>query len=274
MNEPIHILSLGAGVQSSTLALMAATGEVTPMPKFAIFADTQAEPKSVYTWLDWLEKQLPFQVHRVTAGSLIEDVTTLREKKDKSGFYVHSNIPAFVRNPNGSHGMMPRQCTTNFKIEPLRRAVKKLAGVPRCCKTVSVVQWIGISVDEIYRMKESRDKWQRNRWPLVELGMKRHDCLRWMEKRGHPTPPRSACFFCPYHSNSEWRRLRDEEPQDFARAVSLEKEFSALKQKARVKGEIFFHAQRVPLDQVDFSTEEDHGQTDMFQNECEGMCGV
>ncbi len=68
--EPIHLLSLGAGVQSSTLALMAAAGEVTPMPLAAIFADTQAEPPSVYRWLDWLEKQLPFPVHRVTAGDL------------------------------------------------------------------------------------------------------------------------------------------------------------------------------------------------------------
>ena len=56
------VLNLGAGVQSSCLALMAAMGEVKPMPDFAVFADTQAEPKSVYDWLDWLEKQLPFPV--------------------------------------------------------------------------------------------------------------------------------------------------------------------------------------------------------------------
>lgn len=63
-----HIISLGAGVQSSTLALMAVHGEITPMPDAAIFADTQAEPQSVYKWLDWLEMQLPFPVHRVTKG--------------------------------------------------------------------------------------------------------------------------------------------------------------------------------------------------------------
>ena len=56
----INVLSLGAGVQSSTMALMAAKGEITPMPDCAIFADTQAEPQSVYDYLDWLEKQLPF----------------------------------------------------------------------------------------------------------------------------------------------------------------------------------------------------------------------
>jgi 3'-phosphoadenosine 5'-phosphosulfate sulfotransferase (PAPS reductase)/FAD synthetase len=75
--EPIHILSLGAGVQSSTLALMAAAGEVTPMPAAAIFADTQDEPASVYRWLDWLEKQLPFPVYRVTAGKSFNNEAAL-----------------------------------------------------------------------------------------------------------------------------------------------------------------------------------------------------
>ena len=54
------ICSLGAGVQSSTLVLMAARGELTPMPDAAIFADTGAEPEGVYTWLDELEKEIPF----------------------------------------------------------------------------------------------------------------------------------------------------------------------------------------------------------------------
>lgn len=77
----IHIISLGAGVQSSTLALMAAHGEITPMPECAVFADTMAEPQSVYTWLDWLEKQLPFPVIRVSKGDLGEYATRVRTSK-------------------------------------------------------------------------------------------------------------------------------------------------------------------------------------------------
>lgn len=49
--EMIHVLSLGAGVQSSTLAFLAAHGVVEPMPALAIFADTGWEPKAVYEWL-------------------------------------------------------------------------------------------------------------------------------------------------------------------------------------------------------------------------------
>ena len=67
-----NYISLGAGVQSSAMALMAAHGEITPMPEAAIFADTQHEPEEVYAWLDWLKEQLPFPVHEVSKGDLLE----------------------------------------------------------------------------------------------------------------------------------------------------------------------------------------------------------
>ena len=69
MNKKLVVLSLGAGVQSSVMALMAAKGQITPMPDYAIFADTQAEPDHLYSWLDGLEEKLPFPVIRVTRGS-------------------------------------------------------------------------------------------------------------------------------------------------------------------------------------------------------------
>lgn len=271
---PLHIISLGAGVQSSTMALMAAHGEITPMPDAAIFADTQAEPKAVYEWLDWLEKQLPFPVYRVTRGSLTKAITTLRARKDGQGYWVFSGIPTFNINPDGSDGHVQRQCTYSFKIEVLDKKVRQLAGIKRGQKTVGVSQWIGISVDEASRMKPSRYPWAEHRWPLIEMRMSRNDCLRWMERKGFPKPPRSACVYCPYHSDAEWRRLRDEEPESFAEAVRVDYLYRELKSKAGLRGVPYVHASRVPLDQVDFSTDEDRGQLNMFINECEGVCGV
>ena len=68
-NATIRVISLGAGVQSSVMSLMAARGELE-MPDAAIFADTQWEPKEVYDHLNWLEEQLPFPVYRVTHGDI------------------------------------------------------------------------------------------------------------------------------------------------------------------------------------------------------------
>jgi hypothetical protein len=268
------VLNLGAGVQSSTLALMAATGAITPKPDFAIFADTQAEPKSVYDWLDWLELQLPFPVHRVTRGNMTSDMMTFRTAKD-GRVWTKSTIPAFMQAPDGSIGLLGRSCTADYKIAPILKNLRRLCGIKRGEKQVQITQWIGISYDEIQRMKPSRDAWTQHRWPLIELEMRRHDCIAWLKKHGFPEPPRSACSYCPFHSNKEWRRLKDHEPEAFAEAVRVEKELQRTKAETdNMRSVPWLHKSCKPLEEVDLSTEADAGQLDMFGNECEGLCGV
>ena len=281
-STPFNFLSLGAGVQSSTIALMAKHGEITPMPDAAIFADTQAEPASVYRWLEWLEGQLPFPVHRVTRGDMTAESLNVRTfKDDPSRKWATSLIPAFIQNPDGTRGIMGRQCTFSYKVEQLEKASRRLGQIKRGQKNITVTQWIGISWDEIQRIKPSRVAWSQHRWPLVELRMGRRDCLKWMESNGYPKPPRSACVYCPFHSDKEWRRLRDEEPEEFARVIKFEKDLQAAKaQTDNQRGVPFLHPSLVPLDQVDFRTDIERGQLSLwldeqsFGNECQGMCGV
>lgn len=270
MAEPLHIISLGAGVQSSTMALMAAKGEITPMPAAAIFADTQAEPASVYRWLDWLEKQLPFPVHRVTKGSLGSDALTVRTSQGTGLTYLQARIP-YHAVTSGRPGMNDRHCTRDYKILPIQRAARAIAKTHGAKRWI---QWVGISRDEAHRMKDSGHPLYENRWPLIELRMTRTHCLEWMEVHGFPKPPRSACTFCPYHSDAEWLRLKEEEPGEFAAAVMFERTLNE-----RVGGATalrfdgaYLHASRVPLDQVDFTAGSD--QLNLWGAECEGMCGV
>lgn len=274
---PNHILSLGAGVQSSALALMAAKGIVKPMPDFAIFADTQSEPASVYTWLDWLEKQLPFPVIRVTNGNLEE--ACLELVKNKKGQNISKTaIPNFTKDKtNGEQGFMrQRFCTADYKIKPIMAWIKDRYEIKRGEKVARICQWIGISMDEIQRVKESQVKWMKHRWPLVELGMHRHTVLKWFEDQGYPKPPRSACYFCAFHDNNEWRRLRDDEPDAFAKAVDFEKKFQASRQNIDQLNSVpYLHRSCEPLDQIDLRTDIQKGQTVMgFIQECEGMCGL
>ncbi len=277
MPDPIHLISLGAGVQSSTLALMAAKGEVGPMPKAAIFADTQAEPESVYKWLDWLETQLPFPVYRVTAGSLTATALTPRTNQKTGKVYLRNLIPAYTLNPDGSKGLLGRDCTKDHKILPLTAKARQLGQIKRGQKELGVIQWIGISLDEVSRMKPSRLPWSQHRWPLIEKEMTRHDCIRWMERNGYPKPPRSACYYCPFHSNAEWSRLKREEPKAFAIAAKFEKDLQALHAAHEGGGKIkslpFLHKQLKPIDEIDFDEDPRQGYMD-FINECEGMCGV
>jgi len=247
------------------------------MPDAAIFADTQAEPASVYKWLDWLEKRLPFPVHRVSKGSLTETSLRLRTRRDGTGQWSKSLIPAYTLEPDGTAGHMGRACTYDYKLMPIIKAQRELGNVRRGQKEVTVTSWIGISWDEVQRMKVSREPWVQHRFPLIERKMERRHCLEWMERNGYPKPPRSACVYCPFHSNREWRRLRDEEPEEFQRAVKFEKDLQAIKaQTDNMRGAPFLHPSRVPLDQVDFR-DENPDQMQLWQdfnNECEGMCGI
>lgn len=277
MNEPIHILSLGAGVQSSTLALMAARGEVGPMPSAAVFADTQAEPAEVYRWLDWLEKQLPFPVIRVTAGSLTKACLTKRVNRKTNTEYYSNMIPAFVKNPDGTTGLIGRHCTADFKLDPIIKQMRKLGGVKRGQREVAVISWIGISLDEVSRMKPSRVHWIEHRWPLIKKEFSRHDCLRWMKQAGYPTPPRSACIYCPFHSNHEWKRLKESDRGAFEEAAKFEKELQEIHATTTKKGKItgipFLHRSMKPIGEVEFDDDPTQGNFG-FINECEGMCGV
>lgn len=266
LNRPIRVLSLGAGVQSSTIALMAAHGEID-MPDFAIFADTQSEPKSVYRWLDWLKKKLPFSVYRVTKGDLPVDALIVHVSKDGNN-YQKSSPPLWIRDKNGKRGLMLRQCTYDYKINPIVSKLREMGG-----KREGVEQLIGISLDEVYRMKTSKESWIKNRWILIERGMSRNDCIVWMKKNGYPEPPRSSCYLCPYHSDKEWKRLKTDEPETFSKAIRWELDFQlTMSQVKGFRGTPYLHKSCVPLSDIDFNITST--QIDMFENECEGICGV
>jgi hypothetical protein len=257
----LNIISLGAGVQSTTLALMAARGEIGPMPDCAIFADTQWEPKAVYQHLERLTLVLPFPVYVVTAGNIRNDARD-RSNTTRGAFAA---IPWFTVSPRGKRGMGRRQCTSEYKLNPIKRKVVELNDGKRPKGGTSM--WIGISTDEASRIKPSRVQYIENRWPLIERGMNRRQCKEWLSAHGWDAP-RSACIGCPFHNDAEWRGLA---PEEFADACEID---AAIRHQPGMRGEQYAHRSLVPLAEVDFRTLEDRGQINMFENECEGMCGL
>jgi hypothetical protein len=266
----MHILSLGAGVQSSTLALMAARGEITPMPDCAIFADTGAEPRRIYEYLDYIEGLVPFPVHRVmNADGLLKNV----EGAIAGGRFA--GAPFFTESDTGKEGRLRRQCTREFKIDPILRKTRELLGVAkgeRVGKAVRCTQWIGISTDEAQRMKDSMEAWKVNRYPLIELNMSRRHCLEWMQRNGYQLPTKSSCTFCPYHDDALWRDMKMNDADSWAEALRIDEMI-----RGGVRGttqRLYLHRSLKPLAEVDFRNASDVGQADLFGEECEGMCGV
>jgi hypothetical protein len=256
----MRVLSLGAGVQSSTLLLMAIHGEIEI--DRAIFADTQWEPRATYDWLGGLilaAGHAGIPVDTVTAGNLREDAL--------SGV-SESWMPLHIINPNGGAGMARRQCTKNYKLVPIRRRIRELVGSRGKASAL-----IGISLDEAHRMKPSGLQWLTNEYPLVERRMTRQDCMRWLERHSYSIPPKSSCIGCPYKSDSQWRALRDETPVEWDDAVAFDA--SPAIRSYRIAGEAFLHRSLTPLATADLRPRaEREGQMDLFAAECEGLCGV
>jgi hypothetical protein len=255
----MRVLSLGAGVQSSTLLLMAVHGEISL--DRAIFADTQWEPAAVYAWLETLmpiAERAGIPVDIVTAGNIRE--AALAGKSE-------SWMPLHIVNLKGEAGMAKRQCSKNYKLVPIKRRIRELIGRKRSATATAV---IGISRDEAHRMADSRLQWLTNEYPLVERRMTRTDCVRWLAQHGYPEPPKSSCIGCPYKSDRQWRQLRDQSPAEWADAVAFDA--SPAIRSYRIAGEAFLHRSLVPLPMVDLSTQQDAGQLEMFEGgECDGF---
>lgn len=269
--KPIRVLSLGAGVQSTTLLYMMMRGLIE-LPDHVIFADTGWEPKAVYEHLADLERRmfmigLPF--HRVSVGNIREDALDSSRRS--------ASMPLFMRSQDGKKGMVRRQCTAHYKIEPLLYKQRDLVGLKagqrskeHLCTTI-----IGISFDETQRMRDPARPWLRNEYPLVDRRMTRQDCIDWCKEFDYPIPPRSACIGCPFKADNEWRRLRDESPNEWTDAVQFDYALrEATVKRNRLTSVPYLHSSLVPLDQADLRTMSEKGQDSLFDQECEGMCGV
>lgn len=244
-------VSLGAGVESSALLVMAALGlRGCPRADVAVFADTQDEAKWTYdqrtAMKDWAGQQ-GIDVLTVTRGQLSADPII--------------RVPAFV---DGEDGPAPltQNCTRDYKLTPIRKAVR-LYMRERGIRTATAL--IGIGFHEADRMKPSRRKWQTNAYPLVDARMRKHHCADLLREYGLPVPRKSACVFCPWRSDTGWRELTEHDPDGFQRAIAYD-------ERLQQQRGATVHRSRIPLRLIDFTSQQSFG--DGFRNECEGMCGV
>lgn len=258
----MRVLSLGAGVQSSTLLLMACVGEESI--DAAIFADTGWEPAEVYRHLEWLKGQAAaaeIPLYTVSGGDLRADAL------DKT--HRFASMPLYVRHPDGTKGMLRRQCTKEYKIAPIRRKLRAMGADAKH----PVALLMGISIDEAIRMTDSKVRYIQHAYPLIARDMSRYDCQLWLEGHGYPPPPKSACIGCPFHNDVQWRHLKDTAPLDWQDAVAFD-EAIRHGQGQIIKHPAYIHRSATPLADVDLSTVQERGQLDLFGEECEGVCGV
>ena len=253
MENVMRVISLGWGVQSFTLAAMAALGDIEPVDA-AIHADTTHERSATYTfaarWTPWLEAR---GVRVVTVQP------TEAEPVNRFGGLM---LPAYTVTQNGN-GKFSRQCTDDWKRAPIRRWLQANR------KRQPVTMLLGISRDELHRAKDSNVKYITHEWPLLGLNMTRNDCINYLERHGLDVPSRSACVFCPLQSKNDWRQVKNEQALDWFSALAADEAI----RKSKPPYDVFLHRSCMPLVDVDLSTPEDHGQLRLLNDECDsGYC--
>tara|TARA_R110002020_G_scaffold248963_1_gene462918 strand:- start:627 stop:1481 length:855 start_codon:yes stop_codon:yes gene_type:complete len=272
-------LCLGAGVQSSALVAacdlgLEINGYKFPRPDVVIFADTQADPPWILEQVGRLQEKSSLDIRTVTAGNLGDDSLYGKPGLNKFGkpYNKFVTLPVYGLNPDGTKTLLRRQCTREYKIDPIEKEIRKLLGYKKGQRIKeSARALLGISLEEAQRMKPSRTSWVTNEYPLVEARLRRHDCHRILKESGYPAAKRSACTFCPFHTSEEWAELK-KNAELWEEIVAFDKAIRNLSRKGK-EAPVFLHPSCKPIDEIDFSN---GGQLEFpFINGCdEGHCGI
>ena len=310
-----HILSLGGGVQSSVMLLMSCHEILTPKPLCAIFADPKNERQETYNHIKFLTEyasKFDIPVYTVNNGNIIEDtlnpnkrspsppvflrrIITIEKQRQNIIDAVHHDHPSYTEDDlsdllsdfdrkvesgkitdieTNDSTIINRQCTLEYKLKPIFKKSVELTG---CSAKNPIKIWIGISVDEVQRMKPSQQKRFINRYPLIEKRLGRDSCLEWIKQNGFPVPPRSSCVICPYHNETEWKSLT---PEEFEQACQFDEKIREqglthpTSDLSDTKGRVYLHRSLKPLRDRPFDTSNPN-QLELFDpkdEECEGGC--
>lgn len=263
-SDKLNVISLGAGKQSSYMLLNALDGAYRHKPDFAIFSDTGCEPQYVYDYLRWLKnyciEKYNFNIFIVSTGNLMQDVIDYITGSRKRV----SMLPLRMKKQGLlDAAILPRQCTADYKIAPLRRHLQTIRNRKR------IRLWIGISLDEIERVKCSPVKYIEHYYPLIENRIGIDQIVNWFSVNNLPEPGKSACLICPFHSFEYWSMLKRFQEREFRIACDFDdkiRNYPGLRRKTYLSDRLR------PLRDIDFTK-----YPTLFPDlidECHGMCGL
>lgn len=281
MDEIVRIFSYGGGVQSFATLLLQSRGELEKPFDLYIFANVGADSEKPST-LDHIESiVLPLAVR-----SGIPFLTVTAKTREGNTKTLHQEITGnnrSIRFPAYMSGGAPgnRSCTVDYKVRPVQKAIRSMYAGKR------IALGIGFSVDEMYRAKRKPTDWheqgdkshklgftQQYTFPLIDRGMSRNDCHAFIQRAGYQVPSKSACWFCPFTSKTEWIEMRRADSEMFSRCVALERRINE-KRSALGKDNVYLHSSALPLVNA---VPEQAGLFESFwdaDNECQtGYCGL
>jgi hypothetical protein len=243
----MKVISYGGGVQSTAMIVLAIQGRI-PNVEAALFAnvgDDSEHPASlVYVrdvMIPWAaERNFPVhELHRTmrdgSTRTLWNEITRDEGRAIK--------IPVRM---DGTNAPGNRSCTSDYKVKVVNKWLRQHGATKENPAEVC----IGISTDEFHRASNRRpEPTQVAFYPLLDLGMDRVDCQNVIRNAGLPVPPKSSCFFCPFHRLQTWQEMRRDEPELFWKSVELERIINT-KRAALNRQPVYLTDRQKPLDEA------------------------
>lgn len=203
------IFSFGGGTNGT--AMLQGMKERGERPDVILMADTGGEFPEIYAHVqavnEWCKKSGFPEIVTVRKGGRPE---TLEE-----------NCLRMKMLPSLAYGF--KGCSHKYKIEPQ----EQWANNNEHCLAVwatgkKIIKLIGYDADEDHRAKISEDKKYTYRYPLVEWGWGRDECIAAIDRMGLCQPGKSSCFFCPAMKPTEIRAMSARHPDLVQRALAME----------------------------------------------------
>jgi PP-loop superfamily ATP-utilizing enzyme len=247
-----RLISYGGGVQSTALLVLAATEQIDF--QHAIFSNVGDDSEHPASLKYVREIAKPYaDKHGI---NLVEVQRTNREGVPTETLHQrlvnkeHRAIGIPVRMSNGAPAS--RTCTSEYKIKVVAKWVRQQGATKTDPATVA----IGISTDEMQRANNRQTiPYEIAVYPLLDLGLNRGDCQNIIANAGLPVPPKSSCYFCPFHRTSTWREMRRDEPELFEKSVDLERKIN--EKRTRLGMDHVWLSDRLrPLDEAIFEAQE------------------
>lgn len=272
----VRVLSFGGGTQSSHLLDLHFDGLIDY--DYIVFSDTGAEPQFIHDQVAWWRRRQK-EVGNTTPFIVTTHNSMKRGLEEMLMRYIYTDYQRFQMplyfnkvTEDGEvvkGGLMPRQCTGDFKIIPVQQATRRLVKEklmlqPRqqMPKNIAIVMDIGFSADEINRVGgyvSHQSKYIYLAYPLIEMGESTKGSIDYLQQRNYPSK-RSRCYFCPFNCSGDrardigmdWQEIIDTEPQSFLKAVFFDEELRKIQAAGNknMRSIPYFHFSRQPLKNV------------------------
>lgn len=277
--------SIGFGVQSTAIALMAGL-DMIPRPDAYYFSHLR-ETKATEDYIGYIRPkliELGVNVQFLSKGDLYNEIMSWETASRVS------MIPVWFMGKNGKRQPLNRQCTSDWKIEVVASAIRSDLNKSRL-KRNEVRVWQGITTDEIGRAKRRplfSDNFRVNHYPFIAQyanitypthnweSYSRNKIIELFQKLGIKVPPKSSCFFCPYHDIMYWYDIYINEPDNWELACKLDDSIRNYNTQSGIleAGPFYLYEGLIPLREIDFDKEIAKLKTGQFElSDCNsGFC--